>query len=201
VTIAATNGDRTLTDIQTAAARLLDREVSVESLHESTAHVAATKNAVELGTKSVVIFRIGTEWLALSTDVFQEIADRRTVRRVPGHRAGILSGLVNVRGELLLCVALEVILGLDNPIEGSAEKSTAAERLMICKRGDARLAFQVNEVHGLYRYLPREMRNAPATLTRAAGGIYTIGVVPWQGKIVGCLDDELLFYTLNKGLL
>jgi chemotaxis-related protein WspD len=201
VTITATNGDSILTDTHSAATRLLDREVSVESLRESTAHVAATKNVVELGTKSVVIFRIGTEWLALSTDVFQEISDRHTVRRVPGHRVGILSGLVNVRGELLLCVALDVVLGLDNPVEGPAEKSAAAKRLMICKRGDARLAFQANEVLGLHHYLPREMRNAPATLTRAAGGIYTIGVVPWQGRIVGCLDDELLFYTLNKGLL
>ncbi len=184
-----------------AAARLLDREVPEESLFESTAQVAAKKIVPELGTKSVVIFRIGTEWLALSTDVFQEIADRCTVRRLPGYRGGMLSGLVNVRGELLLCVALGVVLGLENAVETNAMgKSTSSERLIICKRGDARLAFQVSEVYGLYRYHPRELRNAPATLARAAGGVYTIGVLPWNDRIVGCVDDELLFYTLNKGL-
>ena len=193
--------ERTLTDPRALATRLLDREVPEASLRESTAHVAAKKSVVEVGTKSIVIFRIGTEWLALPTDVFQEIGDRCTVRRLPDQRGGILSGLVNVRGELLLCVALGVILGLDKAAEGQrTAKSSSAERLMICKRGDARLAFQVNEVHGLHRYHPRDLRSPPATLAKAAVGIYTLGVVPWKDTIVGCLDDELLFYTLNKGL-
>jgi len=193
--------ERTLTEPHAFATRLLDREVPEASLRESTAHVARKKNVVELGTKSVVIFRIGREWLALPTGVFQEIGDRCTVRKLPDHRDGILSGLVNVRGELLLCVALGVILGLDKLAEGQrTAKSNSAERLMICKRGDARLAFQVNEVHGLHRYHPRDLRSPPATLAKAAVGIYTLGVVPWKDTIVGCLDDELLFYTLNKGL-
>jgi chemotaxis-related protein WspD len=193
--------ERTLTEPRAFATRLLDREVPEASLRESTAHVAAKKSVVELGTKSVVIFRIGTEWLSLPTDVFQEIGDRCTVRRLPDHRGGILSGLANVRGELLLCVALGVILGLDKVAEGQrTAKSNSTERLMICKRNDARLAFQVNEVHGLHRYHPRDLRSPPATVAKAAVGIYTLGVVPWKDTIVGCLDDELLFYTLNKGL-
>src|SRR3984893_8787482 len=193
--------ERTLTEPRAFATRLLDREVPEGSLLESTAHVAAKKSVVELGTKSVVIFRIGTEWLALPTDVFQEIGDRCTVRRLPDHRRGILSGLVNVRGELLLCVSLGAVLGLDQAAEGSRTAGeNSAERLMICKRSDARLAFQVNEVHGLHRYHPRDLRSPPATLAKAAAGIYTLGVVPWKDTIVGCLDDELLFYALNKGL-
>src|ERR1700674_1360236 len=139
----------TLTEPRAFATRLLDREVPEASLRESTAHVAAKKSVVELGTKSIVIFRIGTEWLSMPTDVFQEIGDRCTVRRLPDHRGGILSGLVNVRGELLLCVALGVILGLDKAPQGQRPaKSNSAERLMICKRSDARLAFQVSEVNG-----------------------------------------------------
>ncbi len=198
--------ERTLTEPLAFATRLLDREVPEASLRESTAHVAAKKKVLELGTNSVVIFRIGTEWLALPTDVFQEIGERRTVRRLPDQRGGILSGLVNVRGELLLCVALGMVLGLDKlGLDKAAEgqqtaKSSSTERLMICKRSDARLAFQAHEVHGLHRYHPRDLRSPPATLEKAAAGIYTLGVVPWKDTIVGCLDDELLFYALNKGL-
>jgi chemotaxis-related protein WspD len=193
--------ENTLTDSYASAARLLDREVSEGYLCESTANVAAKKNVVELGAKSVAIFRIGTEWLALPTDVVLAIGDRGSVRRLPGRRGGILSGLVNVRGELLLCVALGVVLGLDQPAEGQEEaKRSSSERLIICKRRGAQLAFQVSEVHGLYRYHPRDLRNAPATLSRAAAGIYTLGVLPWQDRMVGCLDDELLFYTFSKGL-
>ena len=188
-----------MTEAQNSVARLLDREVPEDTLRESTALVAAKKNVVELGTKSVLIFRIGTEWFSLPTSVFQEIANWSTVRSLPGHQGGILRGLVNVRGELLLCVALGVILGLDPAKEGKEiAVSASSERLLICKRGDMRLAFQVSQVLGLHRYHPRELRNTPATLARAAEGIYTLGVVPWKDKIVACLDDELLFYSLNK---
>lgn len=190
-----------MTDIRASVACLLDREVTEEFLRESTAQVAARKSIVELGTKSVVLFRIGAEWFALPTGVLQEIADRSTVRTLPGHQGGILSGLVNVRGELLLCLALGVVLGVDKSGEKlESGKPASSERLMICKRGDARLVFQVSEVYGLHRYHPRELKNAPATLARSAEGIYTFGVVRWKDKIVGCLDDELLFYTLNKSL-
>jgi chemotaxis-related protein WspD len=190
-----------LTKNHISAAHLLDREVSEESLRESTAHVSAKKNVVELGTKSVVIFRIATEWLALPTDAVQEISELCTLRRLPDDRRGILKGLVNVRGDLLLCVALEVILGLDKAaVAQEITDSKTARRLMICKRSNARLAFQVSEVHGLHHYHPRELRSAPATLANAAEGVYALGLLAWKDKTVGCLDDELLFYTLNKGL-
>jgi chemotaxis-related protein WspD len=195
-----------LTDAHTITARLLDREVTDEILRESTAHVAVRKaavkkNAVEADTKSIVVFRIATEWLALPTGVYQEIAESSAVRTLPNHRRGVLSGLVNVRGELLLCVALGVVLGLNQAIdEQKSANATLAGRLMICRHDDARTAFQVSEVHGLHRYHPRDLRAAPPTLAKAASGMYTLGVIPWNGRTVGCLDDELLFYTLNKGL-
>jgi chemotaxis-related protein WspD len=189
-----------------ASARLLHRELPEECLRESTANVAAKRNVTAPGTKSAVIFRIGAEWFALATSVFQEIGDRSAIRRLPDRRRGILSGLVNVRGELLLCVALDTVLGLEQSglEQSGAERKTGTttcfERLMICKYNNARLAFQVSEVHGLHRYHPADLRNAPATLARAACGIYTLGVMSWRDRTVACLDDELLFYNLNKGL-
>lgn len=184
-----------------SAARLLDREVSEDYLREWTAHIAAEKNAVEPGTKSVVIFRIGAEWLALPVDVFQEVAERCRVHGLPHRRGGLIQGLVNVRGELLLCVALDVLLGLEkaNEVSGTGERSSRA-RLLVCNRGGGRLALAVSEVFGVHRYHPKDLRDIPATLTKAEAGAYTTGVVPWRGRTVGCLDDQLVFYALNKGL-
>ena len=116
---------------------------------------------------------------------------------LPHHRGGILSGVVNVRGELLLCVSLEALLGLETA--AAAKKGSSLGRLLICNPRGGRLAFPVSEVHGVHRYRPGDLRDAPATLAKAAG-IYITGVLPWKDKTVGCLDDELLFYALNKGL-
>jgi chemotaxis-related protein WspD len=190
-----------VTEQCTSAGRLLDREVTEGSLRESTAFVAEKKGLIERGTKSVVLFRIGQEWLALPTGVVQEVSDLYTVRTMPDRRGGVLSGLINVRGELLLCVSLGVLLGLDHVAIGRDSAGIMpSDRLLICKHGEGRLAFQVSEVYGLHRYHPRDLRDAPATLTRASGGAYTLGLMTWEERIVGCLDDELMFYSLNKAL-
>lgn len=186
-----------MTRHRASLSRLLDREVSEDYLREWTAHVALERSVVEVGTKSVVIFRLATEWLALPTGMFQEVGEQCTLRTLP-HRGGILSGLVNVRGELLLCVSLDVVLGLEKAPE--VQKRASLERLLICNSRGGRLAFPVSEVHGVHRYHPGELRDPPATLARAAG-VYIVGVLPWKDRTVGCLDDELLLYALDKGLL
>jgi chemotaxis-related protein WspD len=186
-----------MTQHRTSLARLLDREVSEDYLREWTAHAASEKNVVEVGTKSVVIFRLATEWLALPTGMFQEVAEHCTLRTLPHHRGGLLSGLVNVRGELLLCVSLEVLLGPEKA--AGVQKGVSQGRLLICNSRGGRLAFPVSEVHGVHRYHPGDLRDAPATLAGTAG-VYIVGVLPWKDRTVGCLDDELLLYALDKGL-
>jgi chemotaxis-related protein WspD len=182
-----------------AAARLLDRHMPEGYLDERTDIVSAQKHVVEPGTKSTVIFRLGLEWLALSTRIFQEVAERSSVHKLPRHVGGVLRGLVNVRGELLLCVALDVLLGLAKSPEAQTSKDqTTKERLMVCNREGDRLAFFVSEVDGVYRFHPRDLKEVPATLAKGAA-TYTVGLLPWKDRTVGCLDDELLFYALNKG--
>src|SRR6185437_11805294 len=46
---------------------LLDREPQPGHLAEWTRHIAREKPAPEAGAQSVVVFRIGAEWLALPT--------------------------------------------------------------------------------------------------------------------------------------
>ncbi len=191
-----------LAESPSSAARLLDREAPEDARREATAHVAAERTVVEPGTKPVMVFRISTEWFALPVSVIQEICPHVTVRKLPHRRGGILNGLVNVRGELLLCVALGAVLGIEETAgEGLTLKSASSDRLMICRSSDAqRLAFQVNQVHALHRYHPKDLRKTPATLAKSAAGVFALGVLPWNKQTVGCLDAELLFYTLNKGL-
>jgi chemotaxis-related protein WspD len=182
-----------------AAARLLDRDLPEGYLGERTDIVSAPKRAVEPGVRSVVIFRLGLEWLSLSTGIFQEVAERNRVHKLPHHVSGVLSGLVNVRGDLLLCVALDALLGLaKSPEENRPKEQTTKERLLVCNRGGDRLAFFVDEVHGVHRFHQRELKEVPATVAKAAA-TYTVGLLHWMDKTVGCLDDELLFYAFNKG--
>jgi chemotaxis-related protein WspD len=190
-----------VTEKRDRAIGLLDRDVPEDSLREQTAHVAARERLINRGTKSIVIFRIGVEWLGLATDVFQEVAEECQVHTLPHRRDGILSGLVNVRGELLLCVALGTLLGLEPSLERTeTERKMLRPHLLVCNRKGDRLAFSVAEIFGIHRFNPENLRDVPATLAKAAAGAWTVGMLPWNGRTVGCLNDELVFYALNKGL-
>lgn len=183
----------------TGAARLLDRETPADYLREWTERIAAEKKVTDAGTMSVLIFRIGVECLALPTHIFQEVAEACAVHSVPHHRDGTLVGLVNIRGELLICVSLELLLGLEKSAEEKKETARRVyRRLLVVNRDGNRLAFPVDEVYGMHRYHPRELRTVPDTLSRKTA-TYSLGILPWQNRTVGCLDDGLLFYTLGKG--
>lgn len=181
------------------AGRLFDREMPEDYLREWTTRVAETRKASEVRTESLVIFRITSEWLALPTEVFQEVVDQCVVRTMPHQRDGILSGLANVRGELLLCVALDVLLGLRKGANAQQQGGSQG-RLLICNRKGDRIAFRADEVYGVHRYRQGDLRDVPATVAKAAAGSYVSSILPWADQTVGCLDDELLFYALNKGL-
>ena len=184
----------------TGALRLLDRESPADYLREWTERIAAEKKVVDAGTTSALIFRIGAELLALPTRIFQEVAEQCPVHSLPHRTGGIVAGIVNIRGELLVCALLGSVLGFENVAEAKREAGRRIYgRLLIANRDSNRLAFPVDEVLGVHRYHPRELRPAPTTLTGSAV-TYTTGLLPWRDRTVGCLDDELLFYTLNKSL-
>ena len=90
-----------------AAHRLLDRPLPEAYRQEWTRHFAQIEKVQPPARKSAVVFRLKAEWLALPTHAFQEVGERRPIHSLPHRRDGIVLGLVNVRGELLVCVALD----------------------------------------------------------------------------------------------
>jgi len=182
-----------------SAAKLLDAELPAGHLDEWTGHFASERQAEEAGTQSVVIFRIGAEWLALPTAVFQEVATLRVVHSLPHRRGGIVLGLANVRGTLLVCVSLSELLGLEKTAPKKDKAHALPRRLLVISREGRRLVFPVDEVHGIHRGQVRELKDVPATVAKGAA-TYAKSVLAWRDQTVGCLDDQLLFYTLNRSL-
>jgi chemotaxis-related protein WspD len=183
-----------------ASLKLLDRPVAPDLLSDRTAEFAQPKTLAHKGAKSVVIFRLGGEWFALATGVFQEVAENRVLHSLPHPRGTLLRGLVSVRGDLLLCVALEALLCPNQELEAAqAPGGRVLLQLLVCNHEGDRLAFPVQEISGVFRYNDEDLQPVPATLSGAAGA-FTTGMLPWNGGMAGCLDDTLLFYALNKDL-
>ena len=179
---------------------LLDRESPADYRREWTERIAAERESAAAGTEAALIFRIGNEWLALPPRIFQQVAEHCPVHSLPHRRDGIVLGIANIRGELIVCVSLGAALGLEKEKDKEAASGHGVRRrLLVANRAGNRLAFPVDEVHGVRRYHPAELRPLPATLSES-GVTYTTGLLSWGDRTVGCLDDELLFYTLNRSL-
>ena len=147
----------------TAGLQLLNRQLTPEYRRERTLHFARQKTVSVPGKMSAVIFRINNEWLALPTQAFQEIAERRLVHSLPHRRKGIVLGLVNIRGELLICVAVGRLLGLE-PVGPRELARKTHDRLLVVSWEANRLTFPVEEVHGIHRFQPAELKAPPATV-------------------------------------
>ena len=93
-----------------AALRLLDRDLPAECVADSTGHFAQAKRLEEQDTHSVVVFRLASEWFALPTLVLDEVSEQRMIHSLPHRRNAAVLGLVNVRGELLICASLVKML-------------------------------------------------------------------------------------------
>jgi chemotaxis-related protein WspD len=182
------------------AARVLDT-APASQFYDQTAHFARPVPAAEDGaTQSVVIFRVASEWLALPTSVVIEVANLLPIHSLPHRPNGIVIGLASVRGELLVCVSLREIVGAAPLAAASPERrGTAYQRLLVIRREAVRVVCPVDDVFGIYRFHPRELKDLPTTVAQATV-TYSTALLPWQGHSVGTLDDQLLFYTLKRSL-
>jgi chemotaxis-related protein WspD len=185
-----------------ASRRFLDAPSPEGYLDEWTNRLVDPIEEAATDLQSVLILRIGEEWLALRVQVLLEVTNPRPIHRVP-HRAGLLAGLVNIRGELQLCVHLAQVLGVKHSGEQPAvsESSTSPqgkvlERMIVLQRDGDRWVFPVDEVDQVYRFSASELTGAPATLARAAHRL-TRGVFSWQARSIGYLDDARLFQVLR----
>jgi chemotaxis-related protein WspD len=183
-----------------AARALLDRDPPTDYLATWTAHLAAPTTTEARDTQSIVIFRVGSEWLALSAHILQEVSKVRPIHSIPHRRSGAVLGVANVSGELLVCVSLPTVLGLERSASASRETRTLSlQRFLIIRRDDLRLVLPVDEVDGIHYASPSDFTELPVTVAKAATK-YSKAILTWDTHSVGLLDDQPLFDALQRSL-
>jgi chemotaxis-related protein WspD len=192
--------------VYSAAGRsLLERIAPPEYLQEWT-NILAEADTAQVGvgegtlvratdTLSVIIFRLGKERLALPVNILQEVTPPQIIHTVPHRSNSVFLGLINIRGETLLCISLRDLLGLEAEVTTNTHIINP-QRMIVAGQNEHKWVFPVDEIHGIYRFHLNEFKPAPVVITKASEA-YTKGVVTWQDKRLNFLDTELLFYTLN----
>lgn len=96
-------------------------------------------------------FRIGETWLAAPKDDVREVITPPRVTRVPNGRAW-LTGVANVRGELLTIIDLRQFLGMPGA------EDARPQRVLVFNSERVPAGFLVDEVAGYRQFVPNEQR-------------------------------------------
>jgi len=191
-------------EVFTQAGRTLLERALPDSYKQDWTQVLSLKKEEELvGTISVVIFRIEGEWLAIPTQLLDEIIDVEYVQSllhtIPHRRNPVLMGVINVHGEIWLCVSLKELLGLETVEQQTDQECNTYKRMMVIQGENDRWVFPVDEIHGIYRVHPKAFQNVPVTVAKAKT-TFTKGIFEWERRQVAFLDDELLLHNLTRSV-
>jgi chemotaxis-related protein WspD len=137
-----------------------------------------------------LIFRLGSEWLALPTESVAEVTTPTPVHRVPHRSNHVLSGIISLHGQVTLCISLHGLLGIEtgNP---------APHLVVIRDTGRASTwVFPADEILGVRRVSRSHFRAVPSTLVNPAVG-FSQAIISWDGRSIGLLDEHRIFGALT----
>jgi chemotaxis-related protein WspD len=183
-----------------AAGNLLDREPPADYVRHWTEQARQSRGEAERAALSALLFRIGAEWLALPTSVVAEIASLRPIHSLPHRRNGVVLGVANIRGTLVVAVSLRDLIGIDATPDKRVDKVGAlAGRLLVMQRDGARVVCPVDEIHGIERFFTRDLGAVPSTVAGATSR-HTRWIVSWQKRSVGLLDEQAILTAAQRSL-
>lgn len=178
-----------------AAIRLLDRY----ALHRDETDTPQAPETTA-ATRSLLVFRLGEEWLALASRILVEVAPLTPVHALPHPRGRALLGVANVRGALVACLSLVELLGLGgSAVSAVAAGGRAAPRMLVFAAAGGNLLAPVDEVDGIHPFDLGQL--AAAELDNALDAAKcSRGVLQWRGRSLRLLDEDQLLHSMIRSL-
>ena len=136
------------------------------------------------------MFRVNDEWFALPSRCLHEIAEKRSIHRIPRNKNTDIRGVVNISGEVRICYSLKSILGVkDSSKAGSKSNDITAGRFIVTILNDEYYVFDVEQVNGLSLYSENEVLPVPATLQYSGGNMIS-AVINQNKNNIAVLDID-----------
>ncbi len=185
-----------------AAAALLDRprptgENDVAADYSRTTPLSACDEL--LASTSVLVFRLGDEWLALPTSVFRQVTVSRPVHRLPHRTHPAVLGVVNVEGTLRVCVSLARLLYVEPPTAKGHTPHTLYPRMLVIEDPHGPVVFPVDEVDGVRRFATASLEAPPATVAGRTVA-HARALIRADDRTIGLLDATVLLKSLERSL-
>ncbi len=178
-----------------AGLKLLDRGLPDNYTAENTESYKQEKSEQSENLLSCIIFRTGAEWYAIRSSILSEICETSEVHSIPHNRQEIIAGLVNIRGEIEICISFSAL----SAMQSSGKDSTAKARMMIINLDSGKYAYQADEVMGIYKIKESTIKHTPSTIS-ATGTHLIEGVFDFKDTPIGLIDSLLMNHRLIEVL-
>lgn len=196
---------------ESAVSDLLDREPSEAYLKELTRMIAEPEIKKDGNKQTVMVFRLGSEWLAMPVGFLVELTRPCPVRPIPHRSNHVFLGLVSIRGDIQLCFSVGGLLGI-LPEDGKKTPSDGImRRFCVVSRQNRTQAtpgaasprrewvFPADEVYGLGSYAENELQAVPVTVAKTLQK-YTLGIIAVNNRQTGLINDDLVFAGFERSL-
>ncbi|UST75487.1 chemotaxis protein CheW [Pseudomonas siliginis] len=177
-----------------AATRLLDRY----SLQQDQREAVVSKVETDVKTRSLLMFRLGEEWLGLATRTLVEVAPLQAIHSLPHQRSRALLGVANVRGALVACLSLVELLDLGTSVAPVSGGRIMPRMLIIAAHGGP-VVVPVDEVDGIHA-IDERILDAASQSGAQNSAKYTRGVLQYRGRSLRWLDEEQLLSAVTRSL-
>ena len=177
-----------------AATGLLDR-YALQQEDRGPVSVAVES---EVRTRSLLMFRLGEEWLGLATRSLVEVSPLQAIHSLPHQRSRALLGVANVRGALVACLSLVELLGLDGASIVAPGARVMPRMLIIAAHGGP-VVVPVDEVDGIHA-IDEQILDTASRSGAQASAKYTRGVLQFKGRSLRWLDEEQLLSAVTRSL-
>lgn len=187
------------------ARAFFNREPPSRYLEEWTDRLAQPDESTDHKDLSFVIFRLDQEYFAVRATALVEVTLPQPVHALPHRTNEVVLGLVNIRGQLQLCVSLHGMLGI--PVTASPQAiqnhsmsagftQLGTSRLVIFREQAELWVCPADEVFGVHRFSRSELGSVPSTFGRS--GTFSEAVVLWNGHTTGVLSEEAVFAAFRR---
>lgn len=184
---------------ESAVLRLLDRPVSEADLLARAADLAQPAEVRSVKTVALLVFRLRRESLALPVRSLRSVTAGAVPTPIPHRSGGVLRGICNIRGELILCADLSRLLDLAPPVVQTPEDEMDQRRMIVMGSAAESWTFEVDALIGVERFDLAAARRAPSTVEGRLGA-FAASLIDTDSGVVTLLDADRVQSGLKAGL-
>ena len=183
-----------------AGRQVFENRIPDGYIEQWTQVISGKLQPVSKTSQSIIYFRIGDEWFSLSTRNFIEVSQVKSVHKIPHQSRSLILGVINISGSVRLCFSLAFLLGVGKTDDSELpDQRGVYKRYLVMQINNKDYVFPVDEVGGVHRYDPEDLKQVPVTIEEEKAQLL-LGVLDIDGRNVACIEATKLATTFEVTL-